>query len=146
MPRDLVHACRELDRLQDLLLILRLDVHVGSGEIGESGGGGGRLKQRDELRRHLWKQLDGFDGLSLQVDESRLDLGRACRGFRNVQNARGEKRRTRKKIENAGALYSLADDVVSVIRRGDVTHDIGNRANPIELVGTGIVRLGVSLK
>ena len=39
--RNLVHAQREIDRLQDLLLLLRLDVHVGGREIGERRGRGG---------------------------------------------------------------------------------------------------------
>ena len=33
--RDLVHARGEIDRLEDLLLLLRLDVHVGGREVGE---------------------------------------------------------------------------------------------------------------
>ena len=74
IARDLLHPGREIDRLQDLLLLLRLDIHVGGREIGESARGGRRLQRRDQLRRRLRQQLNRFDGLPLQVQKMRLDL------------------------------------------------------------------------
>ena len=74
IARDLLHPGREIDRLQDLLLLLRLDIHVGGREIGESARGRRRLQRRDQLRRRLRQQLNRFDGLPLQVQKMRLDL------------------------------------------------------------------------
>ncbi len=51
-----------------------------------------------------------------------------------------------KEVENAGALNALADDVMRFIPGRDVTYNIGDGANPVEIVGTGIVRINVSLQ
>ncbi len=51
--RNLVYALRKVDGLQDLLLVLRLDVHIGGREIGQRGGRGGRLERGQKLRRRL---------------------------------------------------------------------------------------------
>ena len=63
-----------------------------------------------------------------------------------MQNPCGEERRARKVVENTGALDALADDVMGLVRRGDVADDIGDSADPVEIVGRGILRLGVSLQ
>ncbi len=77
--RDLVHARGDIDRLEDLLLLLRLHVHVGDRQIGERRRRIDRLDGGEQIGGHLRQQLDRFDGLRLQIDEARLDLGR-CAG------------------------------------------------------------------
>ena len=62
--RDLVHARREVDRLQDLLLLLRLDVHVGGREIGQRAGEVVALERRDQFLRRLRQELHRLDGLT----------------------------------------------------------------------------------
>src|ERR1700737_5481500 len=52
----------------------------------------------------------------------------------------------RKEVENAGALNALADDVMGFIRRGDVTDDVGDGADAVEVVGGGVLHLSVSLQ
>ena len=59
--RDLVHARGDVDRLEDLLLLLRLHVHVGDGEIGERAGRLDRLDGGDELGGRLRQQLQRLD-------------------------------------------------------------------------------------
>ena len=146
VARNLLHALREVDGFQDLLLVLRLDVHIGGGEIGERRRRGGGLECGEKLRRRLRQQLNGFDGEPLQVEKTRLDLRRTRGGLRNMQHPRHRERRARQEIENAGTLDALADDVVGFVGRGNVTHDVRDRANPKKLVGSRVVRLGVSLQ
>ena len=83
-PRDLVHARGDVDRLEDLLLLVRLDVHVGDREIGERRRRLDRLDRGEQIRRRLRQQLDRLERLRLQIDEARLDLGGCAlpaRGF-----------------------------------------------------------------
>ncbi len=78
--RDLVHPRHDVDGLQDLLLLLRLDVHIGGRQIGERRRRLDRLDRGEKVGRHLRQQLDRFDGLRLQIDETRLDFRRARSG------------------------------------------------------------------
>ena len=73
-PQHLVHARRNIDRLQDLLLLFRLHVHVGDGEIRKRGRTLDRLDRGQKLGRRLRQQLNCFQRLRLQIDEPRLDL------------------------------------------------------------------------
>ena len=147
MARDLVHARREIDRLQDLLLLLRLDVHVGGREVGERAGRGGRLQRRDQLRRRLRQQLDRLDRLPLQVQEARLDLRRTCSSAPGCEaraprgtGVPGKKSRMRKRCTPWQTMWWLPSGA------GDVAHDIGDRADAVEIVGAGIVGLGIALQ
>ena len=78
--RDLVHPRRDVDGLQDLLLLFRLDVHIGGRQIGERRRRLDRLDRGEKIGRHLRQQFDRFDGLRLQIDETRLDFRRAGSG------------------------------------------------------------------
>ncbi len=90
--------------------------------------------------------MNRFDGLPLQVQESCLDLRRGDRGLGNMQNPRRREWGAGKEVKNAGALHALADDVMGLVRSGDVTHDIGDGTDAMEIIGTGILDVGVSLQ
>ena len=74
--RDLVHARRNIDRLQNFLLLFRLHVHIGDRQIGKRRRRLDRLDRGEEFGRRLRQQLDRFERLRLEIDEARLDLGR----------------------------------------------------------------------
>ena len=131
MARNLVHAEREIDRLEDFLLLLRLDIHVGRREVGQVRGRGGALQYGDQFLRSLWKQFCSLNGLPLQVEEAGLDFRRRRCRFRYVKNARRQKRSARKIVEHPHALHSLTDEVMTVIGPGDVAHDIGDSADAV---------------
>ena len=57
-PRDLVHPRGNIDGLQNLLLLVRLDVHIGGGEIGKRRRRVDRLDRREQFRRRLRQKLD----------------------------------------------------------------------------------------
>src|SRR5205085_8954931 len=107
MRRHLLHPFRKVDSLQNVLLILRLDIHEGGGEISERAWSRRRLNCGEEFRRRLRQQLNGLDGLALQVEKSRLDFRRGRDRLWNVKNAPRKERRAGKKIENAGAVNAL---------------------------------------
>ena len=91
-PRHLLHARRDVDRLQDLLLFLRLHVHIGDRQVGERRRRFDRLHGGQQIRRHLRQQLDRLDGLRLEIDEARLDLRRAHARLGNLHDARDQER------------------------------------------------------
>ena len=143
--RHLVHPCGEIDRLQDLLLLLGRDVHIGGGQVGELGGRG-VLDRHHQLLRRLRQELDGFERLTLQVEEAGLHLGGAGVGFGDGGDARHRERGARQKVEDTEALDALADDMVGAVGGGDVAHDIGQRADAVKILGAGIGGLGVALQ
>ena len=104
------------------------------------------MHRRDQFRRRLRQQLERLERLPLQVEEARLDLRRTRRRLRNVQHARRQERPARQEFEDAEALHALADEVMAAVRCGDVAHDIGDRADPVQVVGSGIGDLGVALQ
>jgi len=62
-----------------------------------------------------------------------------------MQDPGRQEGRPGKEVKNAGALNALADDVMRFVRPGDVTDDIANGTNPVEVVGTGVFNFRVSL-
>ena len=146
MPRNLLHAQRKVDRLEDLLLVLRLDIHVRRREIGEHRRRGGALQDGDQFLRGLRQQFRSFDGLPLQTQEAGLDLRRTRDGLGNVENPGCRKRRARKEIEHTDALYALAHDVVAIIGPREVANDVGHGADAVKIVETRFVQLRVALK
>ncbi|MGY4266688.1 hypothetical protein ACVJF2_005258 [Bradyrhizobium sp. USDA 4519] len=146
VTRHLVHPCHEIDGFQDVLFLRRLDVHVGRRKVGKGCRRGGALQCCDQLLRHLRQQLRGLQRLALQIEEARLDLGRGGGRLGNLQHAGREERRARQIVEHAHALHALADQMVAVVRTGDVAHDVGCGADAVKPVGAGIVGLGIALQ
>ncbi len=63
-----------------------------------------------------------------------------------MKNPSGQERRAGKEVKNAGALDALADDMMGLVGSGNVTYDVGDGANPVEVLGTRIVHFDVSLQ
>ena len=49
-------------------------------------------------------------------------------------------------VADAESLDALADQMVAALRAGDVTHDVGDRADAVEVVRSGIVLFGLTLQ
>ena len=141
-PQHLVHARRDIDRLEDLLLLFRLHVHIGDRQIGERRRRLDRLDRGEQIGRRLRQQLDCFQRLRLQIDETRLDLGRAGIRLGNLQHARDQERPAAEILDDLESLLALADQVMRAVRRGDVAHDIGERAHAMHVDRRRIVDLG----
>ena len=141
-PRDLLHAHGDVDGLKDLLLFLRLHVHIGDRQVGQRRRRLDRLHGGQQVRRHLGQQLDGLDGLRLQIDKARFDLRRAHAGLGNLHDARDQERPARQIFADLEALLALADQVVGAVGRGEVAHDIGDRAHAMHVDCGRIVDVG----
>ncbi len=144
-PRDLVHPRGNVDGFENLLLLVRLDIHVGGCEVGERRGRIDRLDGGEQILRHLRQQLDRLDRLRLQIDEARLDLRAAHARFGNVQHARDHERPARQILDHLEALLALTDEVVRTVRRGDVASDIGDCAHAMHVDRRRIGDFGVAL-
>ncbi len=91
-----------------------------------------------KLLRHLRQQPEGFDGLSPQVKRARFDF-RRDQYLRLVDphNVRGEERLLVCEIDDPKALFTLQDDVMSAIRRVDVTQDVRDGTYTMQVDGGG---------
>ena len=63
-----------------------------------------------------------------------------------MKHPRRQERRAGKIVEDACALGALTDDVMGIVLPGDVTDDIGDGADPIEVVRARIFHVDVSLQ
>jgi hypothetical protein len=64
---------------------------------------------------------------------SRLDLGGARIRFRDLQNARDHERPAAEIFNDLESLLALTDEMMRAVRRGDVAHDIGQRAHAMHV-------------
>ena len=94
---------------------------------------------------HLRKQLDRLDGLPLQIDEPRLDLGRAQIGLGDLHHARDKERPAGEIFGDLKPLLALADEMVRAVRRGDVARDVGDRAHAMHVDRRGVGDIGGTL-
>jgi hypothetical protein len=143
--RHLVHARGNVDRLQDLLLLLRLHVHVGDGKIGELRGRLDRLDGGYEFGGRLRQQLQRFHGLRPEVDEPRLDLRSARVRLRDLHDAGDEEGPTCQVFGDLKTPLALADEMVRAVGRGDVADDVGDRAHAMHVDRGRVGELGIAL-
>lgn len=145
-PRHLLHARRDVEGLENLLLLRRLHVHVGDREIGQRRWRFDGLHGSQQLGRCLRQQLDRLDGLRLEMDEPGLDLGRARFGLGQAQHAGDEERPAAQELDDLEALLTLADQVMRAVRRRDVAHDAGDGADAVHVDRFGVGHLGIALQ
>ena len=143
---DLVEPRHEVDRLEDVLLLRRRGVEIGRGKVGQRAGRAGRLDGLAQLGRNARQEVEDLAHLLLQQQEARLHLRPGRGRLDQVQAARQQERITFDEIGDAEALDALADQVVAAFGAGHVAHDVGDRADLVEVVGPGIVLLGLALQ
>ena len=103
------------------------------------------LDRGDQFLRRLRQQLERFHRLAAQMQQPRLDLGRAGLRLRDAQHARDEERPAAEEFQHLEALLALADEMVRAVGRGDVAHDVGDRAHAMHVDRRRIGDLGVAL-
>ena len=108
-------------------------------------GRGGRLKSPDEFLRRLRQELQRLDRLALQMEKARLDLRPAGLGLGEMQDPRRQNGRAGQKIQDAHALHALAHDMVRAVGRRHVPHDVGDRADPVQIVRPRVGGLRIAL-
>ena len=111
-----------------------VDVHVGRDQVGErrracstpwiaatsSGGACGRSCSASSAWPLRWTKR-----ASISSD--------IVRRLRDPQHARDEERPAVEELDDAEALLALADEMMGAVRRGDVAHDVGDRAHPVQV-------------
>ena len=135
----------QLERLQDLLLLGRLDVEEAGDEIGELARRLDAIDHAGELGHRLGQQPDGLDRVVLQNPETGLELRVLRRMLSDQVKAGREERHALDVVQGAEAPLALADDVLRAVTRGEVAHDAGNRANRVQVGGLGLVDGRVAL-
>ena len=141
-----VETLADLERLEDRLLLGRLDVDQARNHVGERAGRLDVLKRGRELRRHGRQELDRLDGLLLEHGGASLDRGVRRRLVGDQVEARGQERQPVQIVDHAEALLALADQVMNAVRRLDVTDDGDRRADLVQIVGARLVDARVLLQ
>jgi hypothetical protein len=103
------------------------------------------LKRGEKLGGRLRQELHRFERLVLQMQKSRLDLGRVHLRFGNAQHASDEELPSVEEFGYLEALLALADEVVRAIRRGNVAHDISYGPHAVHVDGRGVLNIGAAL-
>ncbi len=63
-----------------------------------------------------------------------------------MQAARQQERIAFHEVGDAEALHALADQVMAALGAGHVAHDVGDRADAVQVVRPGVVRFGRALQ
>ena len=127
----------DVERLEDLLLLRRLDVEEGRRPMSASAPG-------DSIALDALAELGGRLRQQLRSLRPRFCFSSSVRASTSVSStprvgqeldARDEERQAAQVVEHAEAPLALADQVMRAVRRRDVTHDRGDRADPVQVVG-----------
>ena len=144
--QHLVDARGSVEGLQQLLLLVRLQVHEASDEVGKPWRRGDALHCIGEFRRYLRQQFEDLGGTRAKLNHARLDLLALFLALGNPQDARYEERPALEELEHAKALFALAYEVVAAVGRSDVAHDVRDGADPVQILGTRIFLRTVALE
>ena len=94
----------------------------------------------------LRQQRDRLDRLLLEVQRARLDVGVGGARVGQELHPRDEEREAADLVEHAEAPLALADEVMSAVGRGQVPHDGGDRADPMQVVEARVLGVGLLLQ
>jgi len=144
-PRNPLHAGGDIHSLEDVLLLVGGSVHEGRDHVGERAGGIDVLDGREQFRRRLRQELNGFDRLAPEMDEPGLDFVGRRSGLGNPLGPGDEERPPGQIVESPETLFALADEMVGAVGRSDVANDIGDRSHSVEVDGNRIFDSGVAL-
>ncbi len=139
-PRNLVHAQRQVQGLQDLLLLLRGDIHVGGRQVRQRGSRLRVLHRGHKLGGHLGQKLQRLDGLLPQEHRASLDLRAVHRWLGEPEHVGDQERPFLRELRDAEALDALDDGMVAAVGSRHVAHDIGDGADAMHVGARGLLR------
>ena len=133
--RHLVESRHQVDRLQHVLLL-------GSARRRDRWPPGRPAGRARSVASTVWRSSGGTRGSSsstsrtcpLQHEEARLDFRAVGAGLGHVDAARQQEGIALDELGDAEALHALADQVMAALRAGHVAHDVGDRADAMEIV------------
>ena len=108
----LVQARAEVERLEQVLLLLVLDVEQVGHHVGELARRLDRAHHLGEFLGRVRQQVDRFGRLRLQLQEARFDVRACVRGFGDPGHARDQERPAFEEFEHAEAPLALHHQVV----------------------------------
>src|SRR5690606_32756103 len=91
-------------------------------------------------------QRDRLRGESLQMQGARFDLRRIVCRIGQVLDPGEHERQALAEVEHAEALLALHDEVMGAVMSRHVADDVGRSTDLEQVVGGGILGLGVMLK
>ena len=144
-PGDAVDARRDVDGLEDLLALLRLQIEICSNEIGKLAGSGDRLNGGNQFLRHLRQKPQSLDRLPLQIEKPRFDFGRAGVRLLDPLDGRSHEGPAGEEIYHPEPLFALADEMAGTVGARHIAGDIGDCSDAVEIERRGIGDLRLAL-
>jgi hypothetical protein len=145
-PQHAVKPAVDVDRLQHLLLLGRLEVHGAGDEVGELTGRGGRLDRGGEFGRRVRDETQRLGRALLQLMHARFDLGAAGLLLLDQLDAGDQIGIARQELAHAEALLALADQMMTPVGTGQIAQHAGAGADLVEIGGSRFVHLGIALQ
>src|SRR5215472_7095632 len=136
----------DIDRLQHVLFFRRLGVEDTGDEIGERGGRVQILDGRGHFHGDVRQQFDGLAGARSHQADARLDVGRHHLGDADLLDARYQKRKPAKVLDDAKAPYALRDHMVRAVGSGDVAQNLRGGSHAVQLLGHRLLDRGIGLQ
>ncbi len=127
--QHLVEARLHVERLEQRLLLRRLDVHEAGDHVGKRTGRGEVLHGGHQLLRRLRQQIEHLRSPLLELQEARFDVLAGLRAVGDALHARDQERIARQELPHAEALLALGDQMVAAVLRGDIAQHLRNGAD-----------------
>ena len=137
---------RGMDDLEHRLLLGRLEIHEARDHVGELARRGEALHRLHELGRRLRQQLERFDRALAELVQARFHLAALLVRGRQPLDPRDEERIAVEQLEHAEPSFALRNDVVRAVGRGDVPHDLRDRADVVEVRAFRRLDVGLALQ
>ena len=142
IAQQLVEPVADIEGLEQVLLLGRLEVRDVGDEIGERRRRLHLIDGGRDLRRHVGQQRDYLAGALLQLMHARGDLGREDFGLADLLDARDQERIARQELAHAEAPRAAGDQMMVAVGRGDVAQDLGDGADLMQMLRAGRVDRG----
>ena len=144
--KELIEARLKVERLEQLLLFFRADVHQAGDEIREPRGTLDSSQRGQHVLRDLRQELQDLDGTLLEIESASLDVRIELALRLDEFHARNCIRIALEELQDAKALHALANRIVRAVGSGHVAQHVGRGADPVQIVGTGQVDVGFALQ
>ena len=134
---NLIHPGFQIEGLQQLLPLLRLQLDEARHEVGQQRRCGHALHGAEGLGRSLRRQLQRLRRPLAQLDRPRLDLRRHLVGGPDHLDPGAQVGASLQELDDPEPIDALRDDVVGIVGGSDVTEDVGDGADPVEVFRAG---------
>ena len=141
-----VEAHLHVERLEQLLLLGRLDVEEARDEVGERAGACHLLDRRRKLGRRTRRELEHLRGARFHLQHARLDVAVHRGRVGHALDARRLVRPALDELGDAKALVALDHEVVRTVRRGQVAEDRRDRPDGMKIARRRLLGLRIALQ